>query len=133
VSERAFLGVDIGLAADGDFAFEPDGSLSVVEGWECLKQDLADRLNCSPGGVLWHPEFGGGLQDSVGSMLGDAELLDFAAAARQEVLKDARVGDVVASAWRDADDPLKVWLRLEVTTASGQEAGNAVFPFGGVA
>ena len=131
MSERAFLGCDIELASDGDFAFEPDGSISVVEGLDCLEQDLAHRLSCSGGGVLWHPSFGGGLQDSVGLVLGETELLDFAAAAQLEVLKDPRVADVVATAWRDADDPLKVWLRLEVTTTSGQVAGNMVFPFGG--
>jgi hypothetical protein len=123
---RAFLGTDIRLDSAGRAVVE-NGDIALVSGEDVLWQDLYNRLVCARGGLLGHPEFGGGLLELPGTPV-DAG--DFAAAARLELAKDPRVAEIVeASGWFEEDEPRRLYLRLAVRTADGQVTGNRVFPF----
>ena len=134
MSEKAFLGSDLATGVNNDLVVE-DGYLAIVEGEECLRANLLDRLHTSPGGVLWNPEFGAGLLALLGEVMSEDELQDFAVAARFQIEEDPRVLEVIeCQAYRGtedgADDDAKgVVLRWVVETAAGQVEGNAVFPW----
>jgi len=132
MSERAFLGSDLKTGVNNDLVVA-DGDLAIVEGEECLRANLLDRLHTSPGGVLWNPEFGAGLLAMLGEVKSDEELQDFATAAKFQIEEDPRVERVVeCEAYRGegtSAEEKSVYLRWVVETAAGQVEGNIVFPF----
>jgi len=63
----SFLGADIALDANGDFIVDTDGDLALVEGRDCLGQDIRHRV-ITPKGALWYDEdYGVGLQQHLHS------------------------------------------------------------------
>lgn len=147
---RWFLGTDLALEEDGDLSVV-DGDLVEMTGQTCLHQNLLDRLSCAPGGLLWHPTFGAGVQDLVGRVMGHGDYEEVEAMVRLALLEDPRVAEVVEvrvervySGMTDGIDgqewkerPWQQWLgelpqvvaRATVRTQDGQVVGNLVFPF----
>jgi len=52
------LGKDLYLDESGDFMLNPSGDLFVVQGTDCLLQDVRHRLESSYGDLFSHEEFG---------------------------------------------------------------------------
>lgn len=132
--EKWFLGLDISLDAAGNIEADSTGDLAIVEAEDCLAANLADRLFTSPGSVLLHPEFGGGIQEYVGNRMSAQEIQDLKVHVKHEVLKEPRVAkvlsvDVIEPETDSGIDARTYELRVSVETVSGQVVGNLVFPF----
>ncbi|MNV79263.1 hypothetical protein D3C71_1728050 [compost metagenome] len=69
--DLSYLGGDIRLVdrdlSGGDFEVDTYGDLMVVEGIDCLTQDLKTRLGVEIGGLLYHPTYGNGLLGLIGN------------------------------------------------------------------
>jgi len=61
-----YLGTDILFDADGDLAVSATGDLTIVQGRDCLLQDVRDRLEILPGDLFAHGIWGCG----IGRLLG---------------------------------------------------------------
>ncbi len=55
---EAYRGTDILFDDEGDLAVSRTGDLELAVGWECLLQDVRDRLATLPGDLYAHPEWG---------------------------------------------------------------------------
>lgn len=85
-----------------DFSLDSDRNLLVESGdlalisteLDTLHANLMDRLLSSPGSLLHHPDFGGDVQDHVGSLPDDESLLQLAAVAKHQLLQDPRVATI---------------------------------------
>lgn len=51
----------------GDFQLTPDGDLRLVEGEDETRQCILRRLFTSVRGYVWHPSYGAGIPDRIGS------------------------------------------------------------------
>jgi len=150
-----FLGTDLALDADNNLIIE-NGDFALVTGVDCLVANLIDRLRCSPGALLHHPDFGGGLQDHVGTTPSPDDLLQLAAEAKAQVLEEPRVAEVlsievcrvasVSGVWvvpesETQPGPNEPWLtgawdsagalglQISIKTVTGRTLNNLVFPF----
>jgi len=61
-----YLGTDILFDVDGDLAVSATGDLVIVNGRDCLLQDVRDRLETLPGDLFGHSSWGCG----IGKLLG---------------------------------------------------------------
>jgi len=68
----AILGQDLYLDESGDLMLNPSGDLFIVQGADCLLQDLRHRLESSYGDVFGHENFGSDLFQYLGQA--DTEL-----------------------------------------------------------
>lgn len=50
----------------GDLGLTPSGDLAMVDGNDLVEQHIVRRLLTSVGGMLFHPEYGGGLPQRIG-------------------------------------------------------------------
>ncbi len=64
-----FLGTDIMFDPDGDLIVSSTGDLEIVQGRDCLCQDIRDRLETMPGDLFAQPGWGCG----VGRLLGSSD------------------------------------------------------------
>jgi len=62
-----FLGVDILFDAEGDLAVSPTGDLVIVQGRNCLLQDVRNRLEILPGDLFSHEDWGCGITRLLGA------------------------------------------------------------------
>ena len=62
-----YLGTDILFDAEGDLAVSPTGDLVIVQGRDCLIQDVRDRLEILPGDLFAHSGWGCGIKRLLGA------------------------------------------------------------------
>lgn len=60
---------DVSLEWSGDFQEDATGDLLVVDGDDEVRQRLERRLFTAVKGYVWHPSYGAGLPQKVGSAL----------------------------------------------------------------
>jgi hypothetical protein len=65
---------DLSLEWQDDFAVDATGDLLVVDGDNEVRQRLERRLFTAVQGYIWHPEYGAGLPQKVGSVLSVPEI-----------------------------------------------------------
>lgn len=66
---------DLFLEWGGDFVADSTGDLLIVDGDDEVRQRLERRLfTAANGGYLWHPEYGAGLPQKIGSVLTVAQI-----------------------------------------------------------
>jgi hypothetical protein len=65
---------DISLEWTGDFQPDSTGDLMVVDGDDEVRQRLERRLFTSVSGYVWHPSYGAGLPQKIGSVLSVSEI-----------------------------------------------------------
>lgn len=104
------------------------GDLAVVEGTDCLRANLTDRLLTSAKELVLHPEFGGGLEDLVSAPVGTPALGRIRDELQAQLAADPRVEAVESLDLSIADRTLRIEFRV---LAIGQQvSGNLVFPLG---
>ena len=62
-----YLGTDVLFDADGDLAVSATGDLVIVQGRDCLLQDVRDRLETLPGDLFAHSDWGCGIKKLLGA------------------------------------------------------------------
>jgi phage baseplate assembly protein W len=65
---------DLSLEWQGDFEPDATGDLLVVDGDDEVRQRLERRLFTARQGYVWHPEYGAGLPQKIGSVLTLAQI-----------------------------------------------------------
>ena len=65
---------DLSLEWHDDFAVDATGDLLVVDGDDEVRQRLERRLFTAVQGYVWHPEYGAGLPQKIGSTLSVNEI-----------------------------------------------------------
>jgi hypothetical protein len=71
---------DVSLEWHDDFVPDATGDLLVVDGDDEVRQRLERRLFTAVQGYVWHPDYGAGLPQKVGSVLTVAEIRSIVAA-----------------------------------------------------
>lgn len=61
--------MDCYLEWTGDFIIAADGDLALIDGDVEVRQRLERRLFTAVKGYLWHPEYGAGLPQKIGTVL----------------------------------------------------------------
>ncbi len=59
---------DLSLEWNGDFEVSAQGGLVLVDGDELARQRIVRRLLTAIEGYVWHPEYGAGLPQRIGSV-----------------------------------------------------------------
>jgi hypothetical protein len=59
---------DIALEWNDDFRIDATGDLATVDGDDEVRQRLERRLFTAVNGYVWHPEYGAGLPQKIGSV-----------------------------------------------------------------
>jgi len=121
-----FLGTDIALGSDGDIKVV-NGDIAIVEGVECLKENLKDRLFATQGDLVLHPEFGLGIHDFVSLPPTSNMKFELRARVKFQLLEDPRVREV--NALEIEEDYGALTIKASIVTQDGQVIGNLVFPF----
>lgn len=65
---------DVALEWHDDFIPDSTGDLLVVDGDDEVRQRLERRLFTAVQGYVWHPDYGAGLPQKIGSVLSVAEI-----------------------------------------------------------
>lgn len=65
---------DASLEWTGDFQPDSTGDLMVIDGVDEVRQRLERRLFTAVQGYVWHPEYGAGLPQKIGSVLSVADI-----------------------------------------------------------
>jgi hypothetical protein len=65
---------DVSLEWMGDFQPDSTGDLQTVDGDDEVRQRLERRLFTAVNGYVWHPSYGAGLPQKIGSVLTVAEI-----------------------------------------------------------
>src|SRR6185312_9578339 len=65
---------DLSLEWNDDFGPDSTGDLFVVDGDDEVRQRLERRLFTAVQGYVWHPEYGAGLPQKIGSVLSVADI-----------------------------------------------------------
>ncbi len=65
---------DLSLEWHDDFQVDSTGDLLVVDGDDEVRQRLQRRLFTAVQGYIWHPEYGAGLPQKIGSTLSVADI-----------------------------------------------------------
>lgn len=65
---------DVSLEWGDDFQPDASGDLMVVDGDDEVRQRLERRLFTAVQGYVWHPDYGAGLPQKIGSVLSVAEI-----------------------------------------------------------
>jgi hypothetical protein len=60
---------DFYLEWDGDFVLDATGDLLVIDGDDEVRQRIERRLFTAVNGYVWHPQYGAGLPQKIGSLL----------------------------------------------------------------
>src|SRR5271170_2780771 len=66
--------MDCYLEWNGDFIIGADGDLLLVDGDDEVRQRLERRLFTARNQYLWHPEYGVGLPEKIGSVLSVSQI-----------------------------------------------------------
>jgi hypothetical protein len=65
---------DVSLEWNGDFDVDATGDLLVVDGDVEVRQRLERRLFTASQGYVWHPSYGAGLPQKIGSVLSASQI-----------------------------------------------------------
>jgi len=65
---------DVSLEWNDDFEIDASGDLLVVDGDDEVRQRLERRLFTAVKGYVWHPSYGAGLPQKIGSVLSISEI-----------------------------------------------------------
>lgn len=65
---------DVSLEWGADFEVDASGDLLVVDGDDEVRQRLERRLFTAVNGYVWHPDYGAGLPQKIGSVLSVADI-----------------------------------------------------------
>jgi len=65
--QEDYLGTDVLFDAEGDLAVSTTGDLVIVQGRDCLLQDVRDRLETLPGDLFAHSGGGCGIKKLLGA------------------------------------------------------------------
>ncbi len=65
---------DLSLEWHDDFAVDATGDLLLVDGDDEVRQRLERRLFTEVQGYVWHPEYGAGLPQKIGSVLSRSQI-----------------------------------------------------------
>ncbi|SHG92193.1 hypothetical protein [Bradyrhizobium erythrophlei] len=65
---------DLSLEWEDDFGVDATGDLLVVDGDDEVRQRLERRLFTAVQGYVWHPDYGAGLPQKIGSVLSVEEI-----------------------------------------------------------
>lgn len=65
---------DLSLEWHGDFEIDASGDLLVVDGDDEVRQRLERRLFTAKQGYIWHPQYGAGLPQKIGSTLSVSQI-----------------------------------------------------------
>lgn len=65
---------DVSLEWGDDFQIDSTGDLLVVDGDDEVRQRLERRLFTAVNGYIWHPSYGAGLPQKIGSVLSVSEI-----------------------------------------------------------
>lgn len=65
---------DLALEWNDDFQIDSTGDLRVIDGDDEVRQRLERRLFTAVHGYVWHPEFGAGLPQKIGSVLSVSDI-----------------------------------------------------------
>lgn len=71
---------DIFLEWGSDFQIDSTGDLATVDGDDEVRQRLERRLFTAVKGYVWHPDYGAGLPQKIGSVLSSEEIRGVCAA-----------------------------------------------------
>lgn len=71
---------DLALEWNDDFQIDSTGDLRVIDGDDEVRQRLERRLFTAVHGYVWHPEFGAGLPQKIGSVLSVSDIRSVVAA-----------------------------------------------------
>ena len=71
---------DVSLEWGADFEIDATGDLFVVDGDDEVRQRLERRLFTAVQGYVWHPSYGAGLPQKIGSVLSVADIRSVCAA-----------------------------------------------------
>lgn len=71
---------DLFLEWNGDFVIDANGGLLMVDGDDGVRQRLERRLFTAVQGYVWHPSYGAGLPQKIGSVLTVSEIKSVVAA-----------------------------------------------------
>src|SRR6185312_989041 len=71
---------DVSLEWNDDFEPDSTGDLLVVDGDDEVRQRLERRLFTATQGYVWHPEYGAGLPQKIGSVLSVSQVRSIVAA-----------------------------------------------------
>ena len=71
---------DVSLEWNDDFVPDSTGDLLVVDGDDEVRQRLERRLFTAVQGYVWHPDYGAGLPQKIGSVLSVADIKSVCAA-----------------------------------------------------
>ena len=61
-----YLGADVLFDAEGDLTVSPTGDVVIVQGRNCLLQDVRNRLEILPGDLFSHEDWGCGITRLLG-------------------------------------------------------------------
>jgi hypothetical protein len=70
---------DVSLEWNDDFQIDATGDLLVVDGDDEVRQRLERRLFTAVKGYVWHPDYGAGLPQKIGSVLSVAQIMSIVA------------------------------------------------------
>jgi hypothetical protein len=65
---------DVALEWNDDFQIDGTGDLAIVDGDDEVRQRLERRLFTAVQGYVWHPDYGAGLPQKIGSVLSVADI-----------------------------------------------------------
>jgi hypothetical protein len=65
---------DVSLEWTGDFGPDSTGDLLVIDGDDEVRQRLERRLFTAEEGYVWHPSYGAGLPQKIGSLLSVSQI-----------------------------------------------------------
>lgn len=65
---------DVSLEWSGDFVLDSTNDLLVVDGDDEVRQRLERRLFTAVNGYVWHPDYGAGLPQKIGSTLSVSQI-----------------------------------------------------------
>lgn len=66
---------DVSLEWGGDFQADATGDLLIVDGDDEVRQRIERRLFTAVDGYLWHPGYGAGLPQKIGSVYTPSQIL----------------------------------------------------------
>lgn len=125
---EAKLGRDLVLPGLGGTDPAPPtltGDWPSIYGRDNLNAAVRRRLVTTPGQVVHRPEYGGGLPLFVGRLATPGERARLAAGARQNLLRDTRIGQASVNAGEAPGMPSAVLVEATVTPA-GETEGESV-------
>lgn len=114
---------DLYLEWNGDLQIDATGDLLLVDGDDEVRQRLERRLFTAQQGYVWHPEYGAGLPQKIGSVLSVAEIKSIVSSQLALEASVATNPPAQLTVTADPNDPSNVQISIKYWDA---ESGQAV-------